>query len=132
MSDLDRIFSELSEISMRLSDLPEDAYDERSELEGRRKALHAEAAGLRASIGDPRPTPEIETELESLRERLQQIKGSQIDVVSQQGGSGLESAGSAGTFDINRQIAAGQGAAELEARINDLKKILADRADSGS
>jgi hypothetical protein len=132
MSDLDRIFSELSEISVRLMDLPEHAYDERAELEGRREALHAEAAALRESIGDQRPTSEIETELESLRERWHQIKSSQIDVVSQQGGSALESSQSAGTFDINRQIAAGQGADELQARIRHLEKVLADRAESDS
>ena len=131
MSDLDRIFSELSEISVRLMDLPEDAYDERAELEARREALHAEAAELRASIGDQRPTSEIETELHSLRERWHQIKSSQIDVVSQQGGSGLESSQSSGTFDINRQIAEGQGADELQDRIRHLEKVLADRAESG-
>lgn len=130
MSDLERIFSELSEISMQLTDLPQDAYDERAKLEGRRESLHAEAAALRESLGDQRPTSEIEVELESLQARLQQIKSSQIDVVSQQGGSGLESSQSSGTFDINRQIAAGQGADELRSRIEHLEKILAERADS--
>ena len=130
MSDLDRIFGELSEISMRLMDLPQDAYDERAELEGRREALHAEAAALRESIGDQRPTPEIETELESLRARLEQIKGTGIDVVSQAGGSGLEVSGATDTMDLNRRIQAGQGADELQSRIRHLEKVLADRAQS--
>ena len=132
MSDLDRIFSELSEISLKLSDLPEDAYDERADLESRREALHAEAAALRESVGDPRPTSEIRTELESLQERLQQIKGSEIDVVSQSGGSGLEVSGATDTLDLNRMIETGQGADELRSRIRHLEKELADRAESGS
>jgi hypothetical protein len=129
MSDLDRIFSELSEISMRLMDLPENAYDERAELEGRRESLHAEAAALRESVGDQRPTSEIEAELESLRARLKQIKGSQIDVVSQAGGSGLEVSGASDTLDLNRRIEAGQGTDELRARINHLQNVLSERAE---
>ncbi len=129
MSDLDRIFSELSEISLKLGDLPADAYDERAVLESRREELHAEAAALNDSVGSQRPTHDIEAELDSLRARLKQIKGSEIDVVTQHGGSGLESAGTSGTFDINRRIEASQGADELRARIRQLEKALEDRAD---
>jgi hypothetical protein len=132
MSDLDRIFGELSEISMRLMDLPADAYDERAELEARREALHAEAAALRESIGDPRPTPEIETELESLQARLQHVAAQGIDVVSQAGGSGLEVSGATDTLDLNRRIEASQGADELRTRIKHLEKVLAERAESES
>ena len=130
MSDLDRIFSELSEVSMRLGDLPADAYDERARLESRREALHAEAAALRESIGDERPTPVIEAELKSLRSRLDDIKGMEIDVVSQHGGSGLESSGASHALDMNRQIEAGQGADEIRKRIKRLERVLADRDDS--
>ena len=130
MSDLDRIFSELSEISMRLMDLPEDAYDERVQLESRRDELHTEAAAIRSRIGDERPTAEIRTELESLRERLQQIEDSGIDVVAQHGGSGLESSGASYALDLNRQIQAGQGADELRSRIDHLESVLAEREDA--
>lgn len=127
MSDLDRIFSELSEVSQQLGDLSQDAYDERARLESKREALHAEAAALRDSIGDERPTPLIEAELDSLRSRLDNIKGMEIDVISQHSGSGLESSGASHALDMNRQIEAGQGADEIRARIKRLEKVLADR-----
>jgi hypothetical protein len=132
MSDLDRIFRELSEISMQLGDLPADAYDERARLEGEREALHAEAAALRDGIGDGRPTSVIATELESLQARLQQIIDLEIDVVSQHGGSGLEASGASNALELNRQIEAGQGADELRSWIRHLEKVLADRDDSPS
>lgn len=127
MSDLDRIFGELSEISMQLGELPANAYDERARLKSKREALHAEAAALRDSIGDQRPTPVIRAELESLQNRLEQIKGMEIDVVFQHGGSGLESSGASHTFELNREIEAGQGVDQLQARIGQLEKVLADR-----
>jgi hypothetical protein len=130
MSDLDRIFSELSEVSMQLGDLPQEAFDERARLESKREALHAEAAALRDSIGDERPTPVIEAELDSLRSRLDNITGMEIDVISQHSGSGLESSGASHTLDMNRQIEAGQGADEIRARIKRLEKVLADRDES--
>lgn len=130
MSDLDRIFRELSEISTQLADLPTDAFDDRARLESKREALHAEAAALRDGIGDERSTLEITDELNSLQARLDQIKGLEIDVVSQHGGSGLEASGASHALDLNRQIGAGQGVDELQARIRKLRKILADRDDS--
>lgn len=132
MSDLDRIFRELSEISVQLTDLPADSYDERARLEGKREALHAEAAALRDSIGDERPTSVIKTELESLQERLHQIKSSEIDVTTQHGGSGLESSGASHSFSVNRRIEEGQGADELRSRIKHLEKVLADREDNST
>lgn len=131
MSDLDRIFSELSDVSMQLADLPADAFDERARLETKRGALRAEAAALRDSIGDQRPTPLIEAELQSLRSRLDTVKGMEIDVVSQHGGSGLESSGASHALNLNRQIESGQGAAEIRSRISHLEKVLAER-DEGS
>jgi hypothetical protein len=130
MSEVDRIFSELSEISMQLGDLPSNAYDERVRLEGRREELHAAAATLRDQVGDERPTAAIETELESLRERLQQIKKSEIDVVSQHGGSGMESSGASSSMKLNRQIRAGRGADELQSRIRKLERALGEKDDS--
>lgn len=131
MSDLDRIFRELSDLSMELADLPADAYDERARIESRREALHAEAASLRESIGDTRPTAEIRIELESLQGRLASITGSEIDVVRQHGGSGLESSGATHSSTLNRQIEEAQGADELRSRIKHLERVLADReADS--
>ena len=130
MSDLDRIFREISDISLQLADLPADAYDDRARLESKREALHAEAAALRDRIGDDRPASVIATELRSLQARLQQIEALEIDVVSQHGGSGLESSGASNSLELNRQIEAGQGADELRARIRHLEKVLADRDDS--
>ena len=130
MSDLDRIFSELSEISIRLTELPKDAYDDRARLETRREELKADAAGIRDQAPDPRPTSEIKTELESLQDRLRQVQSSEIDVVSQHGGGGLELSGASHAFDINRQIEAAQGADELRERIAYLERVLADRAEN--
>ncbi|MCP4306308.1 MAG: hypothetical protein GY788_15870 [bacterium] len=127
MSDLDRIFRELSDLSMELADLPADAYDERARIEGRREALHAEAAALRDSIGDARPASEIRIELESLQARLAGITGSEIDVVRQHGGSGLESSGASHSSALNRQIEEAQGADELRSRIKHLERVLADK-----
>ncbi|MDJ0925033.1 MAG: hypothetical protein QNJ77_10765 [Acidimicrobiia bacterium] len=130
MSDLDRIFSELSEISMQLADLPQDAYDDRARLESRREELHREAATISEQIGDERPTAVIQTELESLRDQLRQIEGSEIDVVSQHGGSGLESSGASNALELNRQIEAGQGADELRSRIRRLERVLSERDEA--
>jgi hypothetical protein len=132
MSDLDRIFRELSDLSMQLADLPADSYDERARIESRREALHAEAAALRDSIGDERPVSVIRTELESLRERLDKITSSEIDIVSQHGGSGLESSGASHSSLVNQQIEAAQGTDELRSRIQHLERVLADREDSSS
>lgn len=130
MSDLDRLFRELSDLSIQLADLPADAYDERARIESRREALHAESAALRDSIGDERPVPVIRTELESLRARLHKITSSEIDVVSQHGGSGLESSGASHSSTMNRQIEEAQGADELRSRIQHLERVLADKEDS--
>ena len=130
MSDLDSIFSELSEISLKLRDLPADAYDERAGLETRRNELRSLAASLRTGIGDRRPTAEVKTELRSLRDRLHQIEGSGIDVVRQHGGSGLEISEAWDSFEINRQIEKGGGADELRERIKQLEKVLAERDDA--
>ena len=88
------------------------------------------AATLRDEVGDERPTAAIETELESLRERLQQIKSSEIDVVSQHGGSGMESSGASSSLKLNRQIRAGRGADELQSRIRKLERALLKRDDT--
>lgn len=130
MSDLDKIFSEMSEISTRLYDLPADAYDERAALEQRREELRAQAASLSDAIGDKRSTADVKAELRSLRDRLDSIEGSEIDVVSQHGGSGLEVSAASDAMDINRKIEEGRGADDLRTRIRQLEQVLAERDDS--
>lgn len=61
MSDLDRIFRELSEAAMQLGDLSADAYDDRARLESKREALHAEAVALRVGSG---PLPRMVASLQ--------------------------------------------------------------------
>ncbi len=129
MSDLDNVFSEMSEISSKLYELPADAYEERATLESRREELRAKAASLADSIGDERSTAEIKTELHSLEERLEAIEGSRIDVVGQHGGSGLEISAASDAIGINQQIEAGGGADELRSRIGQLRQELDRRAD---
>ncbi len=129
MSDLDQIFEELAQIREQLDGLPAEASEERSRLEQRREELHAAAAG-QAHAGDERPSGEIEVELTSLRERLEAIEASRIDVVKQHGGSALEASTGTGTMEFNRQIEAGQGADELRERIRQLEAVLDGRGDS--
>ena len=129
MSDLDSIFSEMSEISTKLYELPDDAYAERVTLESRREELRAEAASLSDSMGDSRPTAEIKAELDALQDRLSTIEGSEIDVVGQHGGSGLEASAASDAMGINRQIEQGSGADELRSRIRRLEQVLAERTD---
>ena len=132
MSDLDRIFQELSEIRQKLEDLPADARDERARIETRREELHAEASGLQGAVGDPRPSAEIRTELESLQASLDEIEDAEVNIVEQYGGSVLEASGATEGMAINRRIEEGQGADELRARIETLKQELAKRSDAES
>ena len=129
MSDLDSIFSEMSEISTRLDELPDDAFEERAALERRREELRARAAALSDSMGDLRPTAEIQAELISLRERLNAVEVSEIDVVSQHGGSGLEASVASDAIGINRRIEEASGVDQLQSRIRKLEQVLAERAD---
>ena len=125
MGEVDNIFDELMEIRTKLDALPPDAAEERARLEQRREELHETAA--RADSADPRPTGEIETELASLKERLEAIENSGIDIVRQHGGSALEASTGTGTMDLNREVEAGQGADELRDRIRQLEAALKGR-----
>ncbi len=130
MSDLDRIFQELSEVRQQLEDLPADALEERARLESRREALHAEASRLQGAVGDPRSSAEIATELESLKARLNEIEQSEVNIVEQYGGSVLEASSAVSGMDLNRRIEEGQGADELRARVETLEAELAKREGS--
>jgi hypothetical protein len=127
MGDLNHIFEELVQIRKQLEELPGDATEERARLEHRREELHAEAAGQDAA-GDERPTHEIEMELVSLRNQVDHIEKSGIDVAVQHGGSALESSTATDAMDLNKQIEAGQGADELRDRIHKLEVVLEHRA----
>lgn len=129
MSDVDRIFEELMDIRRRLDELPADAFDERAQLEERREELHAAAAD-QDEAGDERPTHEIEIELVSLRQRLDKIEATGIDVVQQHGGSALEASAAGESMDLNRQVESAQGADELRVRIRKLEGVLKHRAES--
>lgn len=127
MSDIDRIFQELSEIRQKLEGLPSDDRAERASLESRREELHAQAGAIQGSVGDLRSSAEIGVELDSLKAQLRQIEGSEVNIVEQYGGSVLEGTGAADGIALNRQIEEGQGAGELRGRIEALEKELAKR-----
>lgn len=129
MSGVDNIFEELMGIRRQLDALPADANEERARLEHRREELHA-AAASQDQAGDERPTHEIEMELVSLRDRLDHIKASGVDIVKQHGGSALEASSAGYGMDLNRQVEAAQGADELEARIRKLEAVLEHRGES--
>ena len=57
------------------------------------------------------------------------MRSSEIDVVSQHGGGGLELSGASHALDLNRQIEAAQGVDEIRSRIAHLERILAERSD---
>jgi hypothetical protein len=127
MYDLDRIFRELMETRQKLDSLPPDASTERARLERRRQELHELATNLQASVGDERPTPEIQTELASLKVSLTEIEDATIDIAVQHGGSALEASYAPATMDLNRQIESGQGADEIRVRIRQLEDTLEKR-----
>jgi hypothetical protein len=126
MGDLNHIFEELTRIRRQLDELPADATEERGQLEHRREELHAEAAG-QDGVGDERPTHEIEMELVSLRDQLDHIEKSGINVAIQHGGSLLEASTASDAMDLNKQVEAGQGADELRARIHKLEAVIDHR-----
>ena len=125
MTDIDSIFEQLTEIRNQLDALPADATEERAVLELRRQELHAAAAGQEH---DQRSTEEIELELASLRERLDQIEGLEVDIATQHGGSLLEASGAAVGMELNRQVEEGQGAEALRDRIKSLEQELEARS----
>ncbi len=127
MYDLDRIFRELMETRQKLDSLPPDASTERARLERRRQELHELATNLQASVGDERPTPEIQTELASLKVSLTEIEDATIDIAVQHGGSALEASYAPATMDLNRAIESGQGADEIRGRIQQLEDTLEKR-----
>jgi hypothetical protein len=129
MSDVDNIFEQLMDIRRQMDALPADAVEERARLEHRREELH-QAAAAEDQAGDERPTHEIEIELVSLRERLDKIEASGIDIVKQYGGSALEASTAADGTDLNRQLESAQGADELRARIRKLEGVLQKRAEA--
>lgn len=129
MRDLDTVFRELSEARRQLEDLPDDAFGERARLESRLEGLRAEVSELEGRLPDERPTSVIRAELESLRHRLHEIESAEIDIITQHGGSGLESSGTVSTFELNQRIDAAQGGDEIRNRIKQLERILDDRGE---
>ncbi len=124
---LDRIFRELSETRHELDALPADASTQRARLERRRLELHELATNLQARVGDERRTPEIQTELASLKVSINEIEDAAIDIVVQHGGSALEASTASVSIDLNRQFETGQGADKIRARIRELEGALAKR-----
>jgi DNA repair exonuclease SbcCD ATPase subunit len=129
MSDIDAIFHEITEIDQQLSDLPEDAFDERARLQARHEELRQQAARLAAESDVDRPIGELETELAALRQQLDAIEGERIDMVQQSGGGDAAGPGAEGLggVSLNRQIEAAQGADEIKARIAVLERQLHER-----
>jgi len=129
MSDIDAIFHEITEIDQKLTELPDDAFEERLQLQQRHDELHREAAALAADADANRPIGEIEAELAALRQQLDSIEGKRIDMVQQSGGGDASGPGAEGlgATSLNWQIEEAQGADQIKARIALLKKQLSDR-----
>ena len=127
--DLDQLRRELVEIQEQLLELPRDAFAKRYELRVRQDELRDQVASFQPDRDEDRPTDQLLAELASLRSRYRQIVRNRINLVGQSSGGegGGPGAGSYGIGDVNRGIAAAQGAVEIEDRIARIESILSDR-----
>lgn len=62
MSDMDTVLSQLREVEETLASLPEDAFEERAELQARQRDLRAQAAKAREEMAEPRPDRDDESD----------------------------------------------------------------------
>ena len=126
--DINNVLAEMGEIMDQLASLPDDAFGERHRLRQRQKELRSIAADLRE--GTPVDRQSLQSELEQLLERWDALQKERIDVVMQSGGGsqGGDAFSGAHAAQVNRQIDAARGRAELEARIGEIRRLL-DKAE---
>ncbi len=122
--DLDEVLVEMRRVMERLSALPDDAFAERVELQHEQKLLRSRAAVLREGAAIDRVS--LEAELAGLIARWESLQGERIDVVTQSGGSyGGDTLSGMHAMELNRQIDASHGRDRIEARIAEIRHLLA-------
>jgi hypothetical protein len=124
VNDLDEVLAKMVGVMERLSALPDDAYAERVELQHERERLRNQAAVLREGAAIDRVS--LEAELAGLIARWESLQGERIDVVTQSGGSyGGDTLSGMHAMELNRQIDASHGRDRIEARIAEIRHLLA-------
>ncbi len=119
MSDLDRIFAELTSVSDRLTEAVD--ATERITLMERRDDLRREARELA-----PISKAELELELERLIGSWETLQHQRIDVVKQAGDLAAGNFGfTSDAVRLNQQIDKAAGRKDLEKRIADLRSRIA-------
>lgn len=70
MTELDPVLARLREIEDRLATLPQDAYEERAQLQARQRSLQAEAAKAREEMAENQGRDPDEGEVEEVIQAL--------------------------------------------------------------
>ncbi len=125
-SSLDEVLAELAEIGRRISELPEDAFDERLTLQERRRTLHGLAAQLRERN---RSVEEIEKELRDLHRMRDEVLDRHLSPGHIGGGGGPGGGGIEISYvqDVNRAIDQAGDLAGINRRIRELEAELGRR-----
>ena len=125
----DDIVRQLADIQKQLIDLPDDAFEERYELQKQQEELRSIARSDNNPMDRGRSDDELLAELASLRDRMKYIEKQRIDLVQQAGSGGASSSemGNLGGVQINKGIDDAMGLPQIKARIGVLKGILQDR-----
>ena len=123
---LSGILAKMGELMDRIAALPDDAYEERLQLQEEQKRLRAEAARLRERA--PVDRQSLEAELEGLLARWDGLQSQRIDVVMQSGGGsqGGDAFSGAHAMNLNRQIDEAHGRRAVEDRIAEIRRQLED------
>ena len=129
MADFDELVMQLADIDAQLSDLPDDAYDERVTLRMKQTELRGRIHTIVPDYDHSRSTRELYEELEGLEAILQHLYDSEINVAGQGTASGTGSKTDAATdaIIIDGQIEEGRNVHELEERIAHLRRVLDER-----
>jgi hypothetical protein len=121
---LDEVRRALAEATDRLLALAPDDTVARAELRARQAALRARAAELRAA--EPEDADQLRVRLAHLERRLEGVRSRRIAPVGG-GATGVDDISGAARMQVNRQIDAAGGSAELEREIAEVRRRL-DRA----
>jgi hypothetical protein len=126
--NVDAAIARLAEIRRLLSELPADAFDQRSALEQERFEIQEQLGPIDLDAG--RSTEDLLSELASQRTRLHQLEGLRMNVAAQQGGGGYGSAGGAdgwGAMQLSLSMDEANDIRGVQDRIGRLKMLLAER-----
>ncbi len=129
MERLTAIVARMSEIRMAMDDVAGRSGHEQAALQRELEALREEASVERLRV--PSTRNDLEAELARCLARWDALQAIRIDVVKHAGGSAAGDFGQASdAMVINRAIDSANSRAKLEARIHELRALLA-RAESG-